>query len=108
MNSDETEKIISEDDDVEELVRKQNGALQRNQIEPSTPTDNIFPTCENGKVFDCEDINSDKVLDESCKGILQFTNGTSSCSCQGKNDTAQKSNHILRQGWTQFTRYIGL
>ena len=106
MNLDETEKIISENDDVEELIRKQNITLQRNKIESTSQTDNIFPTCENGEVFDCEDINSDKVLDERCKGILQFNNGTSSCSCQGKNDTVQKSDHILRQGWTQFTRYI--
>ena len=64
----------------------------------------IFPTCENGEAFNCEDITSDEVLDESCKGILQFSNSTSTCSCQAKNDTAQQSDHILRQGWSQFTR----
>ena len=88
------------------MVQKQNDSLQRDQIEPLPPTFNIFPTCENGEVFACEDINLDEVLDESCKGILQFTHGTSSCSCQGMDDTAQKSSHILRQGWSKFTRYI--
>ena len=79
-------------------------ALKRNQVEPLTPTVNIFP-CENEEVFDCEEINSDKVLDESCKGILQFTNGTSSCSCQGANK--RNSKDIVREGWSQFTRYRG-
>ena len=67
---------------------------------------NIFPTCDNGGVLNCEDINSDKVLDESCKGILQFTDGTSFCSCQGTKEKAPDSDHILREGWTKFTRYL--
>ena len=95
----ETEKKISEENLVEHLIQQQNKAMQN---------DSIFPTCGNGEIFKCEDINLDEVLDESCKGILQFTHGTSSCSCQGKNDTAQKSNHILKQGWSKFTRYKGV
>ena len=75
-------------------------------MNPPLPNVEMFPTCENGEILECEEIDSDKVLDESCKGILQFTNGTSSCSCQGTNDFARNSKHIARKGWSQFTRYI--
>lgn len=80
---------------MEKLIQQHNQTLQNVHI---------FPTCENEEALNCEDINLDEVLDESCKGILQFSNGTSTCSCQTQNDTAQQSDHILRQGWSQFTR----
>ena len=86
---------MSEDNFMEQLVQQHNQTLQNV---------NIFPTCENEEDFNCEEITSNEVLDESCKGILQFSNGTSTCFCQAKNGTAQQSDHILRQGWSQFTR----
>ena len=78
---------------IEKLIQQHNQTLQNVRL---------FPACENGEALNCEDINLDEVLDESCKGILQFSHGTSTCSCQAQNDTVQ--HHILRQGWSQFTR----
>ena len=106
LPSDKTEENISDDGTVDKLNQQKNETFQRMNIKPPLPTVTIFPTCENGKVFECEEINSDKVLDESCKGILQFTNGTSSCFCQGTDDLARNSEQIVREGWSQFTRYI--
>ena len=91
---------------MDKLNQQKNEKNKRMNIIPPRPTVTIFPTCENKEVFECEEINSDKVLDESCKGILQFTNGTSSCFCRGTDDLARNSKHIVRQGWSQFTRYI--
>ena len=76
----------------------------RSNINPPLPTVKMVPICENGEILECEEIDSDKVLDESCKGILQFTNGTSSCYCPGINDLARNSEHIVKRGWSQFTR----
>ena len=103
---DETEEKISEDGTLDELNHQTNQTFRRTNLEPSPPTfiPPIFPKCKNG-VFECEEINSDRVLDESCKGILQFTNSTSFCSCNGTNDSARNSEPI-KKGWSKFTRYI--
>ena len=82
---------------------KQQSSRQRFGKEPSFVPD-AFPTCENGVIFDCEEIKLDEVLDESCKGILKFSSGTSSCSCRGSNDLRRNVENILKEGWSQFTR----
>ena len=109
MNIDEIEEKIAEDGTVDKLNQQKNETFRRNNMDPTLPVAifqnfEIFPTCENGGVFECEEINSDKVLDESCKGILQFTSDKSTCSCQGTNNLARNSEHILRHGWSKFTR----
>ena len=91
---------------MEKLNQQKNDTLRRIDIKFDLPNLPIFPTCENEEELECEEINSDKVLDESCTGILQFTNGTSSCSCPGSNHLARNSEHIVKKGWSQFTRYI--
>ena len=78
--------------------------MQLNREEPEL-VQNIFPTCENGEKFDCQENKSNEVLDESCKGILMFNNETSSCYCRGSNVLKRSSRNILRQGWSKFTRY---
>ena len=87
---------------------------KQNKQEPEYNQTNIFPACENGEIFDCQENKSNEVLDESCKGILMFTSETSSCSCRGSNqmilddldsnDLARGSENILRQGWSKYTR----
>ena len=81
----------------------QQSSRQRSGKEPSFVPE-IFPTCGNGEIFHCEEIKLDEVLDESCKGILKFSSGTSSCFCRGANNLTRDSKHIEREGWSQFTR----
>ena len=94
--SDETEKKIAKDDTVEKLNQQKNKSMQRKQVEPDLQV-NIFP-CNEGEIFDCEEITSDEVLDEKCKGILKFSSGTSSCFCRGANHSTRNSKHIERKG----------
>ena len=93
--------MISEDNTVDKL--NQQSSRQRSGKEPSFVPE-IFPTCGNGEIFHCEEIRLDEVLDESCKGILKFSSGTSSCSCRGSNDLRRNVENILKEGWSQFTR----
>ena len=72
------------------------GARVEGESELVTTIHNIFPTCENGENFDCQENKSNEVLDESCKGILMFTNETSSCYCRGQNGLKRRSRNILR------------
>ena len=115
---DETEKIITEENIVEQIGQRR--AKQRNDNEPELPeksdnSSNIFPVCENEEIFDCQENKSNEVLDESCKGILMFTSETSYCSCRGinqiilgdvdSNDLERNSEKTLRQGWSKYTRF---
>ena len=77
---------------------------KQNKQEPEFNQTNIYPTCENGEILDCQENTSNEVLDESCKGILMFTSETTSCFCRGSNDLKRKSENILRQGWSKYTR----
>ena len=72
----------------------------------SDPVSNFFPTCENGTMLDCQENKSDEVLDENCRGILMFSNEMSSCLCEDSNNFKRNSGDILRQGWSQYTRYL--
>ena len=66
--------------------------------------ENIYPMCENGDILDCEVNKSNESLNENCKGILMFTNETSSCSCQESNGQERNSKNIVRQGWAKYIR----
>ena len=46
-----------------------------------TEFQNIFPTCENGEILDCQENKSNQTLDENCEKIFMFTNENSTCSC---------------------------
>ena len=60
--------------------------------------------CENGNMLDCQENKSNEVLDERCKGILMFSSDKSSCFCEDSNELKRHSEHIERQGWSQYTR----
>ena len=117
----ETENIISEDDslektywrkskrqneeepefDVNKFQTSQVNELQSHQV---TKFQNIFPTCENGEIFECQENKSNETLDENCGNMLMFTNGTSSCFCRGSNRLKRNSEKILRRGWSKYIR----
>ena len=117
----ETENIISEDDSLEKTYRRK--SKRQNEEEPEfdvnkfqtsqvnelqshqvTKFQNIFPTCENGEIFECQENKSNESLDENCKKILMFTNETSFCYCRGPNPLKRSSKNILRQGWSKYAR----
>ena len=87
---------------MEETYRRR--SKKQNQQEPEFNLTNIFPTCENEGIFECQENKPNEVLDDSCKGILMFTSETSSCFCRGSNDLKRNSERILRQGWSKYTR----
>ena len=112
--------IISEDDSLEITNRRRSRRQNEEELEVPvnilpkyqsyqvTEFQNIFPTCENGEIFECQENKSNESVDENCKGILNgdlmFTNETSSCSCQGSNRRKRNSENILRRGWSKYTR----
>ena len=81
-----------------------------------TKEQNIYPTCENGGIFECEQNESNESLPENCKeslkGDLMFTSEKftedNSCSCQaltqGSNRKKRNSENIKRAGWTIYSR----
>ena len=87
--------------------------LPKYQSYPVAEFQNIFPTCEDGEYFDCEENKSNQSLDENCKGILNgdlmftndsLTNETSSCTCRGSKRRKRNSENILKQGWSKYIR----
>ena len=113
---DETERMISEEDSSEELNRRR--SKRQNQEEPEfhitkftnltsyqlTQELNIYPTCEDGEVFHCQNNTSNESLDENCGKILMFNSETRSCYCEGSNRRKRNSGNILRKGWSKYTR----
>ena len=65
---------------------------------------NIYPTCEDGEVFYCQNNTSNESLDENCGKILMFNSETRSCSCEGSNRRKRNSGNILRKGWSKYIR----
>ena len=86
--------------------------LPKYQSYQVTEFHNIFPTCENGEIFECQENKSNESLPENCKGILNgdlmFTSENStenhSCSCQGSNRKKRNSENIEKAGWTIYSR----
>ena len=62
---------------------------------------NIYPTCEDGEIFYCEENESYESLDKNCGEILMFNSETSSCYCRGSN---RRKRNILKQGWSKYSR----
>ena len=69
-----------------------------------TEFQNIFPTCENGEILDCQENKSNQTLDENCEKILMFTSENSTCSCRGSNNQKLNSKNIVREGWSRYIR----
>ena len=82
--------------------------LAKFQGYPLITEQNIFPTCENGEIFECEQNESNESLDENCKeilnGTLMFTSENNSCSCQRSNRKKRNSENIIKAGWSIYTR----
>ena len=85
---------------IESEVLQQN--FKRNYYEPAFQR--IFPTCEIGELIHCEENPLNETVEESCKGVLIFSNQTGSCSCEltGK---AKRNRQNVRTGWSLYTRY---
>ena len=113
LYSDETENKISEDILDKTDLQKSNKWTETEplpssiSLKDSDPVSTFFPMCENGKFLDCQENESDEVLDESCRGILMFSSETSSCFCEDSNNLKRKGD-IMRQGWSKYTRYVGI
>ena len=59
--------------------------------------------CQSGDYIDClENLPKDS-LSATCNGILMFSNTSSSCGSNCKNNADSRS--IIKKGWTLFTRY---
>ena len=82
--------------------------LPKYQSYQVTEFQNIFPTCEDGEYFDCEENKSNESVDENCKeilnGTLMFTSENNSCSCQRSNRKKRNSENIIKAGWSIYTR----
>ena len=64
--------------------------------------------CQSGNFSDCIENMTDEEesLADECQGILMFSNKTSTCGAYCDNDlnSQVRSNKIIRQGWTLFSR----
>ena len=78
---------------------------RRSDVSTKTSFDVEFE-CQSGNFSDCIDNMADDVLPKECKGVLMFTNKTSSCGayCDNLTSSLNRSNKIKRKGWTLFTR----
>ena len=113
---DETERLLSEED-VSEVTNRRRSKRQ-NEEEPEfhitkctnltsyqiTQEVNIYPKCEDGEVFHCQNNTSNESLEENCGQILMFNSETRSCYCEGSNRRKRNSGNILKQGWSKYIR----
>ena len=62
--------------------------------------------CQSGNYSDCTRNPAEDVLNEQCKGILMFSNKSSSCgsNCDNPLPLQMRSKKVIRKGWTLFSR----
>ena len=74
----------------------------------------MFPTCENGEIFDCPENKSTEILNKKCGRILMFTIASeeTACSCRKSNKghksskqaNLKRNSNKIKKGWTKYAR----